>query len=67
METQSNQGKYEFNVIYNKDNELGYLNADIFDVYCEFYFIGDLKFLFVMIGRSVILGGRCIFYKLKQY
>ena len=51
MEIQIKQGNYESNFIYDEDNELGFLNADCFEVYCELYFVGDLEFLFMMVGR----------------
>ena len=66
MEIQIKQGNYESNFIYDEDNELGFFNADCFEVYCELYFVGDLEFLFVMVFQSVFLGGPCIFCKLKQ-
>ena len=57
------QGRYKFNVIYDEDDELGSLNAEHFEVDCEFYLIGDLQLLFMMVGRSGFLGGCCIFCK----
>ena len=60
------QGKHEFIFIYDEYDELGFLNVDCFEVDFEFYLIGYLKFLFVVVGRSVSSVGRCLFCKLKQ-
>ena len=51
VERKIKQVNYESNVIYNEDNELGSLNTYCVEVDCEFYLIGDLEFLFMMVGR----------------
>ena len=52
VERKNKRGKFEFNIIYDKNYELGSLNAYRLEVDCGFYLIGGLKFLFVMVGRS---------------
>ena len=50
MDIKSKKGKYKCIVIYDEDDTLVSLNADCFEVDCEFYLISDLKFLFMMVG-----------------
>ena len=45
VEIKSNKGRYKCIVIYDEDDTLVSLNADFFEVDCEFYLISDLKFL----------------------
>ena len=63
VERRIKQGNFESNVIYNEDNELGSLNTYCVEVDCEFYLIGDLEFLFMMVGQSGFSGRYCIFCK----
>ena len=51
VKRQRKQVRYEFDVLYDDDDELGYMNADRFKVDREFYFIGNLQFLFMMVGQ----------------
>ena len=66
VKRQSKKVRYEFYVMYDDDDELGYMNADRFKVDHEFYFIGNLQFLFMMVGQSGLLGGHYIFCELKR-
>jgi hypothetical protein len=61
----SKEGKSAVKVA-NKDYELQFGEEDDDAIPTKFYLIGDLKFLFMMLGRSGFLGSYCLYCELKQ-
>jgi hypothetical protein len=61
----SKEGKSAVKVA-NKDYELQFGEEDDDAIPMKFYLIGDLKFLFMMLGRSGFSGSYCLYCELKQ-
>jgi hypothetical protein len=61
----SKEGKSAVKVT-NKDYKLQFGEQDDDGIPMKFYLIGDLKFIFMMLGRSGFLGSYCLHCKLKQ-
>jgi hypothetical protein len=61
----SKEGKSAVRVT-NKDYELQFGEQDDDAIQMKFYLIGDLKFLFMMLGRSGFSGTYCLYCELKQ-
>jgi hypothetical protein len=61
----SKEGKSAVKVA-NKDYELQLGEEDDDAIPMKFYLIGDLKFIFMMLGRSGFLGSYCLYCELKQ-
>jgi hypothetical protein len=52
--------------VANKDYELQFGEEDEDAIPMKFYLIGDLNFLFMMLGRSGFSGSYCLYCELKQ-
>jgi hypothetical protein len=61
----SKEGKSAIKVA-NKDYELQFGEEDDGAIPMKFYLIGNLKFIFMMLGRSGFLGIYCLYCELKQ-